>query len=154
MSLEREERTSNRRSNTTKQYNTCTTAISMPAASCRRLATAALAFPWLVNNSSAFSAGASAFAFLRQCRCTGIGTDRPSTMTTPSSVILTARKRRRRKSSGAKEDPEDQYVEQISCESPDIDDSSFLSTTSSSKYQPNRRERMEHILERDGYNCV
>ena len=131
----------------------------MPAVPyCWRLGAAALAFPLLMNKCCAFPLGASTSTAAcrlnrRQCTCTETGTYRPSTLlTTTSSVILAARKRRRRKSSDTNKGSDEQNSEANSYESADLDNALF--STSSSKYQPNRRERMELILERDGYNCV
>ena len=113
----------------------------------RRLGAATICTSLLTNNTIAFSGRASA--------CHPCGDGRPSTLhvlTTSSSVILAARKRKRRKSSDTNKGSDEQNNEANSYESADLDNALF--STSSSKYQPNRRERMELILERDGYDCV
>lgn len=112
----------------------------------RRLGAAMLCTSLLTENAVSFSDMASA------CQPWRCGEGRPSTLTTSSSMILAARKRRRRKSSDTNKGSDEQNSKANSYESADLDNALF--STSSSKYQPNRRERMELILERDGYKCV
>ena len=101
------------------------------------------------------------FAFsVRPCACRPcFGKGRLASTSMRSSVSLlelAARKRRRGRTGtpGTTENSNDQISEGKSYEEgADLDCPSSLSS-SSKYYQPNRRERMELILERDGYNCV